>query len=240
MTFVKSPTTTIRVSGKQLGAFALDDMCDRCMWLKLRMRNRMPFSVFPGIFSSIDAWTKNIVHAYFDRHGGPPAWLEPLGKLVGYIEPPHWSKFQMHDVDHDILLTGAADGIYVRDDGTLVVVDYKTARYTAGQDALLPVYTVQLAVYRLIAEHIGLGAVSSLALIYTEPVTDAADYDDGDIADALALQFTPRIVPVELQPETVSTLLERVRALHDLSAPPAAQPDCRNCALVDELVRHVR
>lgn len=85
----------IRISAKYLGALALPNSCLRCFWLKLHLRHRLPYQIFPGIFSSIDGFTKRVVHAYFGEHG--------------------------------VLLTGAADGILVRDDASFVIVDYKTA-----------------------------------------------------------------------------------------------------------------
>ena len=79
----------------------------------------MPYTFFPGIFSSIDCYSKRVVHDHFDRHGRPPTWLKPIGDLVAYREPPHWSRFQMLDGAHQILLTGVPDGIFVRRDETV-------------------------------------------------------------------------------------------------------------------------
>ena len=79
----------IRISAKNLGALAMPDFCPRCFWLKLRMENKLPFQIFPGIFSSIDSYTKNIVHSWFDTHGCCPVWLSELGEIKGYVNPPH-------------------------------------------------------------------------------------------------------------------------------------------------------
>jgi hypothetical protein len=54
-------TTQIRISAKNLGELAMPSFCPRCFWLKLRLNNRLPFQIFPGIFSSIDSYTKTIV-----------------------------------------------------------------------------------------------------------------------------------------------------------------------------------
>lgn len=240
MTTTSTHREFIRCSGKQLGGLALD-ACDRCVWLRLKMPRGLPYQIFPGIFSSIDAFSKNVVHGHFDSHGRPPAWLAELGDLVAYIEPPHWSRFQMLDEVHGVLLTGAADGIYVRRDGTLVVVDFKTARYSKGQDALLLTYIVQLNVYRQIAEYIGLGRVSSLALVYTEPVTEVASYKESNTSwEELSLRFQARVVPVETRPDILPPLLQKLRQLRDMPAPPAARAGCRDCVLADEMLRCLR
>ena len=83
----------IRISAKNLGELALPSFCPRCFWLKLRLNNKLPFQIFPGIFSSIDAYTKNIIHAWFDRHQCSPPWLAELGELTGYVNPPSSSRF---------------------------------------------------------------------------------------------------------------------------------------------------
>lgn len=69
----------IRISAKNLGAVALPDFCPRCFWIKLKLHNRLPFQIFPGIFSSIDSYNKRIVHSWFDKHNAPPAWMRALG-----------------------------------------------------------------------------------------------------------------------------------------------------------------
>ena len=97
----------IRISAKVLGEVALPNFCPRCFWIKLKMGNRLPYQVFPGIFSSIDSYSKRVVHSWFDNHQVPPVWLGGLGEIVDYLPPPHHSKF---------LLTGSPDGVFIRSD----------------------------------------------------------------------------------------------------------------------------
>jgi hypothetical protein len=228
-----------RISAKNLGAFALADACPRCMWLRLELGNRLPFQVFPGIFSSIDSYTKHVVHGWFDRHGSAPPWLAELGDLRGYIEPPHWSRLQWLDPATGILLTGTPDGVLAHGDRLLAIADYKTARYTQGQDALLPMYEVQLNAYAVIGEKTGLlRPVTSLALVYCEPVTDASAATDAanQRADGFAMGFCVRVHHVALRPETIPPLLVQAMILFDMPTPPPGRPGCRNCEMVDGLV----
>lgn len=227
---------SLRISGKNLGSLALADVCDRCIWLKLRMQQRMPYSIFPGVFSSIDSFTKNLMHGYIDAHDAPPAWLVGLGDVVGYLPPPHWSTFRMMDLRTGVLLTGAPDGVFVLRDGRLVIVDYKTAKFTPNQDMLRPMYGVQINVYALIAEHIGMGRVAAAALLYTEPETRATRPDDLVRANGVVLPFSTHVEFVELQPERVPPLLARARDLYEMETPPAPREGCRDCALVDQMV----
>ena len=232
----------IRISGKNLGAFALDDACPRCLWIKLRLGNRLPFQVFPGIFSSIDSFTKHVVHGWFDRHGSAPSWLGALGDIRGYVEPPHWAKLQWVDPATNVLLTGAPDGVLVREDGALAIVDYKTAKYTGNQDELFPMYATQLNSYAVIGRETGLlSPVVALALVYCEPTTGkSAAGDEVNLRpDGFAMGFRATVHPVDLRPETVPPLLARVRELFDLPKPPAGREGCRNCQSVADLVAAV-
>ncbi len=63
---------TIKISAKNLGYTALADFCPRCYWLRIRLSHKLPYSTFPGIFSSIDAYTKSCVHHIIDSHNQNP------------------------------------------------------------------------------------------------------------------------------------------------------------------------
>ena len=68
----------------------------------------------------------------------------PLGPIVAYQEPRHWSQFQTVDPEYGIQLTGVADAIFEYADGSYLIADYKTARFTAVQNKkLMPRYKVQ-------------------------------------------------------------------------------------------------
>ena len=55
--------------------------------------------------------------------------------------------------------------------------------------------------------------------------------------DRFFLEFSPRLKPVKLETETIHPLLRRVREICDLSECPAGRSDCRDCAMLEELVR---
>ena len=80
--------TQKNVSAKQLGELALPFNCRRCFWIKAKLKSNLPYQSFPGIFSSIDSYTKKMVKGWFDRHGKAPEWMSDLGTLKEYINPP--------------------------------------------------------------------------------------------------------------------------------------------------------
>jgi len=228
----------IRISAKNLGALALPDFCPRCFWIKMHVQDKLPYQVFPGIFSSIDSYGKRLIHGWFDRHRTPPPWLASLGDIEGYIIPPHFSKFFVFDSETSVVLSGTPDGILILRDRSHLIVDYKTAKFTEHQDSLFPLYEVQLNAYAYIGERCGLSPVSGLALVYTEPVTDqeSAGKDANLTEGGFVMEFSSHILPVTLRAERIPSLLRTVRNIYDLERPPAPSESCEDCALLDRLI----
>ncbi len=230
----------MRISGKTLGELALPECCERCFWIKMKMGNRFPYSIFPGIFASIDSFTKRSVHAFMDINSQAPAFLNCLGAIRHYISPPHHSRFQFQDPITGILLTGEADGIFEFIDGSLAIVDYKTAKWTDNQDNMVPIYQAQLNSYALIAEHLGLGQVSKLALIYMEPLTESSlGMHHYCHCDGLELRFNPKIVVVERDDQLIQKLLKKADRINRSSIPPDQFPTCKNCSLTENFIELV-
>lgn len=227
----------LRVSGKDLGGLALADSCARCYWVSRRAPDGLPYQIFPGIFSSIDSYTKKVVHQWFDE-AGAPVWLASLGALTGYEEPPHFSKFHTTHAATGIKLTGAPDAIFTRADGTLVIGDYKTSRFTDTQDALLPIYEVQLTAYAYIARALGWKPVSAIALIYMEPRTESSDAKRGDVGHdrGFLMSFHATIKPLKLDLDRIEPLLLRYRDIVSQTTPPAGRVGCKDCAKLDGVI----
>lgn len=228
----------ITISAKNLGELALPSFCPRCFWLKLRLNNKLPFQIFPGIFSSIDSYTKTIVHSWFDRHRKSPIWLNGIGELIGYVNPPHWSKYGIVDEDNNVLLRGGPDAIFIRSDNNYVIADYKTSKYTGSQDKLLPMYQVQLNSYALIGEQHGFKPVSNLALIYMEPVTDRdiLDFNLHYRNDGFLMGFKANILEIPIDLPSIYPLLARVREIHDMDSPPDGCPGCNDCRILENIL----
>lgn len=228
----------ITISAKNLGGVAMPGFCPRCFWLTLHAEG-VPFQIFPGIFSSIDSYGKRLVHGWFDRHHSAPAWLAQLGSIKGYRNPPHYSKFSILDRASNVLLRGTPDGILVMQDDSHLIVDYKTAKFTAHQDQLFPMYEVQLNAYAVIGNQQGLAPVSGLALVYTEPVTDSASAakDGNHTHSGFLMEFSAHIRRVDMAPERIPPLLARVREIYDQPRAPRPREGCVDCALLAGLIQ---
>jgi len=165
----------LSISPRTLAAVTLDSACPRCAWLTLRCEGKFPFQMgLPGIFSSIDSFTKREVRNHFDLYQRLPDWFPEVGKVADMVPSRdlHWSRYFREDPETRIRLHGSPDDILRMADGATHIVDYKTARLTDAQDDLLPLYDVQLNSYAYIAEATGYGPVQHLSLIYLEPQTE--------------------------------------------------------------------
>jgi hypothetical protein len=123
-------------------------------------------------------------------------------------------------------------------DGSHVIIDYKTAKFTTHHDELFPMYEVQLNAYAVIGEERGFAPVSGLALVYTEPVTDdATAKKDANLTDSgFLLEFSAHILQVDLALDTIPPLLAKVREIYDRKRPPQPREGCKDCALLRGLI----
>jgi len=225
----------IIISGKTIAQLNMPDFCPLCFWLKHRVK-KTPYSIFPGIFMSIDAYTKKVVHTYFDTHGFAPLWLPELKEAKKYLQVLHHTKFRRKDEATGITLSGALDDLYECEDGEHIIPDFKTAKFSANQDKLFPLYAGQLNAYRWIHEGFG-HKVKSLPLIYCEPVTGADDctpkiYNE----DGFSMGFTAHTILVDMDDALIPALLEKARNIIYRADPPRRAADCQDCKSLDAII----
>lgn len=225
-----------QISAKNLGAMAMPNFCERCFWIKLHAK-KLPWQIFPGIFSTIDAYTKKVVRKWIDRYidndGSVPSFMADY-EVTGYIEKvPYWKKFRI-ETKHGITLSGAADDIWTAKNG-FVIPDYKTAKFTANADKLLPMYKVQLNGYAMIAEATGFSPVVAIPLIYMVPQTDDP-WPEVAAKDSryFEMSFLPHALPLEMDIGSVDPLLERARKIYDGPVPDGAA-GCKDCEALSEI-----
>lgn len=228
----------LQISAKDLAGYASRGFCPRCEWVRLHVK-RLPFQRFPGIFSTIDRYNKLIIRSYFDQNGSLPFWLDQLGQVEAYIPPPHWSKFRVMDDITGVTITGEADGIFRMRGGSHTIVDYKTAKYTPGQEKLFDVYEAQLNGYAFIGNRMGFSPVNQLTLIYMEPISDSQTVQRPDVIDDTGfwMQLKATVVKVEIKPDSlIPTLLQKARKIHDMDRPPVGRSDCNDCLALDLII----
>lgn len=226
----------MQISAKDLGWLNTDDFCPRCFWIE-RHAKGLPYQMgFPGIFSSIDSYTKNIVERYFRKNGKLPSWLSEIGevKRILSIKP---SDFKL--VKEEMTLSGIPDLIFERPDGSFAIVDYKTARYTGNQDSFIPVYQIQLNGYAYIAEGTGYKPVRDLFLVYFEPpskevyeqITDGHTNKDG-----FEMPFKPLIHRIKKDAKEVERLLKKAEQAYSSEKAPKGLDGCEDCMRLKGLI----
>lgn len=226
----------IKISAKNLGVVGLEDFCPRCFWIKLKTSNKLPWQSFPGIFSSIDAYTKRAIHFIIDSmKDNPfmePDWLKEMGSIIGYDPIKHWSKNLYEDKKSGITISGVPDDILVRQDGSKVIVDWKTSVYSKNQDALMPVYVVQINVYAILSGT----SETDLYLVYMEPQT-AQEYVSGNTTgDGFKIGFGAKVIPVENNRSVVRNALSTTREIYEMQAPPSGRYGCKECESLDKIM----
>jgi len=239
-----SENNQIRISAKNLGSLALPNVCKRCSWLKLKLHQKLPWQIFPGIFSSIDSYSKNITLSYFEKYEKLPPWFSPFGNFIKPVSVPHHNRFFIIDEKTNIRLTGVPDDIFLNADNSYSIIDYKTARYSKYvEDELLPMYNVQLNAYAYIGNRNGFNPVSSLLLIYYSPQTfllaeNPEELDEVLLENGFYMPFSAHIEKVELkEEEIIEPLLGQVREIGEMEEAPEGRDGCEDCRRRDDLIR---
>ncbi len=227
----------IRISAKNLGQLGLPNYCPKCFWIKLKCK--LPWQIFPGIFSSIDSFSKKVTWTYFEKYKKLPPWFSEY-KFVRPMKVPHFTKFNIIDEDTNILLTGVPDDVFFCENNSFSIIDYKTARFTHHQDSLLGMYRVQLNGYQLIGEKSGLfKPVDKLLLVYYEPhggILEVGDLDEVLKEDGFRMPFDAHILELDLLGNSlIQPLLRKVRELAEKDSAPDGRDGCEDCRLLGEL-----
>lgn len=219
----------IRISPRHLGKMESETFCPRCFWYQIIVGFHPPFeSHMPGIMHNLDRFEKKLVEGHFEAKGVAPRWLSKLC-CTGIVEFP--AKMTMEVPELELTLVGMPDAVFRKKDGTLYVVDYKTAKCKGADDPFMCCYETQLLGYAELLEDAGVGDVTSAALIYFE--NQVAAYSEEPLSllstEGLNVPFAVKIHPVNLDRKRFRPLLKRFREYADLTAPPEGLSDCEEC-----------
>ena len=139
----------------------------------------------------------------------------------------------------NVTLTGVPDLVFQKSDNSFCIVDYKTARYTANQDELMPVYQIQLNGYAYIAEKLGDKPVKELYLVYFEP-PHSDRYLELTVKyttnDGFEMPFKPTIHRIKKNTEEVEKLIAKADRLYKMNSPPKGLDNCKDCKRLDDLI----
>ena len=106
----------------------------------------------PGILFNMDRFEKILVPAHFAAKHSAPKWLTSLG-CTGPVSFPRKMTEELPELG--LTLVGMPDEVFSKKDGTLCLVDYKTAKFKGADDPFMPIYETQLWGYARLLEHEG-------------------------------------------------------------------------------------
>ena len=202
--------TDLAVTPKRLGLVEIDSFCPRCYWYLLKQKFHPPFDQFGGaIFKSMEQAQMAVVGDLIEKNGTLPEEFAPFCDLVGQVQfPRNWRRFK-HRLDSGVLLYGEPDDIFQVSDGSIAVIDFKTARPKDGKDPLLGCYRIQILGYSFIAEFgLKLGEVSRGGLLYwgAEHEKVVADPDKYYRSKRLWMPFVPKPLAFDIDYKQLDAL----------------------------------
>ena len=233
-------TTDLRITPKRLGLIEVETFCERCFWYRLHLKFREPFSFFGGaIFKNMEQAEMAIIGAFLEKDGELPKEFAPFCGVVGRVEyPRHWTKYK-YVLDSGVELYGEPDDVFEFADGTIAVIDHKTAQAKGDGDPLLPCYEIQVTGYALIAEFgLLLGKVSKGGLLYwsANHETVIAEPDKFYRGQKLWMPFSPKPHPIEIDYKRLDAPLKQAVELWEATTPPARSEKCQDCKKFDALL----
>ena len=232
--------TDLAITPKRLGLVEIDSFCPRCYWYLLKQKFHPPFDHFGGaIFKSMEQAQMAVVAALIEKNDGLPEEFAPFCDLVGRVQfPRNWRKFK-HRLDSGVLLYGEPDDIFQVSDGSIAVIDFKTARPKDGKDPLLGCYRIQILGYSFIAEFgLKLGEVSRGGLLYWGAEHEKVVADPGKYyrSKRLWMPFVPSPLAFDIDYKQLDAPLKEAVRLWEATTPPDRTAKCKDCKRLDALL----
>jgi len=218
----------ISVGVKNLAGLNMPGACERCFWLKFNFK--APWDIFPGIFSAIANHSAECMTAL---NG------ESAIEQGEWIKPPTWQQFQAetHQDGTEVNVRGQADYIQRTESG-IEIYDFKTARYTPGQELLLPLYKAQLNAYAWIWERKGGEKVTKLGLVYCEPQPTNVARDVNATHGDFSMTFAPKLVEIDIDRGMIQRLAAQAAKILTNDCPKFTM-ECADCVKLDTIIHEV-
>jgi len=214
------PARTWTLSPSEFGF--LWEECRRCYYLKVTQKYNRP-GAFPKIFQAIDAQMR----LRFDGKRTEEVLPElPPGKLDCGDQRVQSIPIRLPNRNCSLQIRGKLDAIVRFDDGSIAVVDFKTAA-VSGRN--VETYTRQLSAYAYSLENpapgfLGLRPVRRLGLLIFEPQAFSSESSAASFSGSLHWQEIP------VSHDAFLKFMREVAAVLDLTAPPPPTEGCAWCA----------
>jgi hypothetical protein len=222
------PSRVWRLSPSEFGF--LWDECRRCYYLRVTQKYTRP-GAFPKIFTAIDGQMR----LRFDGKRTEEVLPElPPGKLDCGDQRVQCAPIRLPNVNCALEIRGKLDALVRFDDGSVAVVDFKTAS-VSGRN--VETYTRQLSAYAYALENpapgfLGLRPVRRLGLLIFEPQAFSSESRAASLSGSLHWQEIP------VSHDAFLKFLREVATVLDLPVPPPPTEGCPWCEYRERARKH--
>lgn len=231
-------SNSIAITPRNLGAICLPSYCPRCFKRLLQMKFHAPFCHFgAAIFNDAQKCQEAILGYYMSKDGCLPKQFAPFCDCVGRTEcDKHWSKFR-YTHKSGILLYGQPDEVLDRKDGTLCVIDHKTA-HANPDDEFHNQYEIQVIGYANIAEGMKLGEVTLSGLLYWDAqVPDVVEKPEDFFENGkLWMSFKPTGLEIEVDYAKLDPPINELKKISGAKQLAEGREGCDDCKKMELLL----
>jgi CRISPR/Cas system-associated exonuclease Cas4 (RecB family) len=207
--------------------------CPRCFYLDNKLGTKRPS--FPSF--NLNIAVDELFKKEFDIHR-KAATTHPIMQKYGIDAVPFTHKnmdtwrdpfmgIEFKEPETELMISGGVDDIWVKPDGTLIIVDYKSTSKEGTISSLSDSpwdqqYKRQLGVYRWLLENNGFTVASTGYLVYANASKDLDAFDD-------KLIFETTLVPVETDTNWILPTLREIKACLLSEDIPTIGHNCEFC-----------
>lgn len=175
---------------------------------------------------------------YLENDGCLPKQFEPFCDCAERTEcSKHWSKFR-YTHSSGVVLYGQPDEVLNRKDGTLCIIDHKTAHAKGDDDPFHNQYELQVIGYANIAEGLGLGKVTLAGLLYWEAQTSLVleKPENHFKGGKLWMSFKPTGLEIEVDYSKLDAPIEEMQKIWKMKQLPEGRDGCKDCKKMELLL----
>ena len=235
--FKPGQAAAFKVSRSKIELFK---QCQRCFWLDVRLKIKRPDGPPFNINKAIDGLLKKEFDVYRAKGEAHPMMLDNQIKAIPFAHEKldDWREnfvgVQFLHAPTNLLVFGAVDDLWVTDDGTIIVVDYKaTAKdREVGIDSGWQIsYKRQMEVYQWLLRQNGFKVSDTGYFVYANGRLDLDGFND-------RVEFKTKVIPYTGSDAWVGPALEEMKACMLSDMPPVGDHimggECIYCAYARE------
>src|SRR3989339_58529 len=207
--------------------------CPRCFYIDNRLGTARP----PGFPFNLNSAVDHLLKKEFDTHRAGKT-THPLMKQYGVDAVPfqhesmdvwreNFKGVEHHHKATGFTVSGAVDDIWVRPDGELIIVDYKSTskdeEITALDQDWHDGYKRQMEVYQWLFRTQGFKVSNMGYFVYANASKDRKAFDG-------KLEFDVTLVPYEGNDSWIEGVLKKIKGCLDSSEIPEVGAECDHCA----------